>query len=130
VGEGAKDTGNVLIETSFTNWFKFWSDQSIYQRVAVGDTAVVQPGAVAMFAKNADGSVSVEAVRALAGLQTYSSNKDLLTAKNELIALYNNPAKKDKVVIELKKLNLTWDQFIDSTTVTVAQIKAIIEVVK
>ena len=128
-GEGAKDTGNVLIETSFTNWFKFWSDQSIYQRVAVGNDAVKQPGAVAMFAKSADGSVNVEAVKALAGLQTYTSNPALLTAKNALIALYNlaTPEQKAKVVAALQKISLTWDQFIDSTTVTVPQVQAVID---
>ena len=129
-GDGANDTGNVLLETSFTNWFCFWKSQNIYQRVAVGNIAVVQPGAVALMAKNNDGTINVDAVKALAGMPTY--NKATLVAKSDLINKYvkMTPEQKAQVIDALNKINISWDKFIDDINADLAPVKTIIDGVK
>ena len=129
-GEGAKDTGNVLFETNFTNWFCFWNSNGIYQRVAVGDAAVTQPGAMAMFAKNDKGNIDSATVSALSNVVTYSNNKGLLDAKSQLIELCKDVNNKAKAIVELKKLNMTWDQFIDNTTMPASQVTTITNIIK
>ena len=47
-GGGAKDAPNVIMEVRYGSIFSF-SDASIYQRLAVGEVAVQQPGAAFMF---------------------------------------------------------------------------------
>lgn len=68
------DVANVLMELRYGG-----SDSThpgIYQRLAVGKTAVQQDGASAMFLKNADGTIpTVESVEAAkAGLDTFNTN--------------------------------------------------------
>lgn len=63
VNGGAKDTANVIMELKFNGIFS--SSGGIYQRLAVGDKAVGQPGAAIMFAKDAQGSVSSNVVDAI-----------------------------------------------------------------
>jgi hypothetical protein len=55
-GGGAKDTTDVLMELRYAGIFS-QSDAAIYQRLAVGPTAVAQPGAAMMLAKNAKGEL-------------------------------------------------------------------------
>lgn len=62
VGNGAKDTANVLMEIRMENLFK---GGLVYQRLAVGDDAVKQPGAAIMFAKTPDGTVDAAALSAV-----------------------------------------------------------------
>ena len=86
-GGGAKDVASVIMELKMQNIF---SGGGIYQRLAVGDAAVTQPGAVFMFAKDADGtlpSASAAAVtQALAGIP--SPDATATTAKLPLAAAY------------------------------------------
>jgi hypothetical protein len=56
-GGGARDTANVLMELRYGGTFDIGKSSAIYQRLAVGDDAVKQPGAVAMFLRNAEGGV-------------------------------------------------------------------------
>src|SRR5262245_16999965 len=56
-GGGAKDTGNVILELKYFGIFSTGSDSGVYQRLAVGETAVKQPGAAALFLKGADGKL-------------------------------------------------------------------------
>jgi len=100
VGDGAKDSANVLMELSFTNFFSFWNDNGIYQRLAVGDKAVTEPGAVAMFAKNKQGEIDPKAVEALAALknvQSYSDDRSLLDLKVKIADLYKIEANKKEI---------------------------------
>jgi hypothetical protein len=53
---GAKDVPDVIMEVRYNNMFSFGS-AGIYQRLAVGDVAVRQPGAAFMFAKSKDGTL-------------------------------------------------------------------------
>lgn len=60
-GKGARDSANVLMELHYGGT----TNSSIYQRLAVGDIAVAQAGATAMFIRNSQGSVDAQATRAL-----------------------------------------------------------------
>ena len=62
---GAKDSANVLMELRYTGIFDRTANSGIYQRLAVGDTAVQQAGASVMFAKGPDGKLDAEGARAL-----------------------------------------------------------------
>jgi hypothetical protein len=55
-GGGASDTTDVLMELHYANIFSLQSS-GIYQRLAVGKNAVMQPGAAFMFAKSKDGQL-------------------------------------------------------------------------
>lgn len=55
----------VLMELRYSGIFSRYG--GIYQRLAVGADAVKQPGAAFMFAKDADGSISSNAVQAITG---------------------------------------------------------------
>lgn len=55
-GNGAADTTDVMMELHYANIFSL-SESGIYQRLAVGRTAVSQPGAALMFAKGKDGNL-------------------------------------------------------------------------
>lgn len=65
IGNGARDSANVIMELKHQGVFDFGSDSGIYQRLAVGDIAVAQPGAQAMFLKNNNGQVDKDAAQAL-----------------------------------------------------------------
>lgn len=55
-GQGAADTTDVMMELHYANIFSL-KQSGIYQRLAVGSTAVSQPGAALMFAKGKDGQL-------------------------------------------------------------------------
>jgi hypothetical protein len=77
-GGGASDHGNVLMELRYTGIFDTGPSSGIYQRLAVGDTAVRQPGASLMFARDVEGKVSAEAEAALMSLKSVPApSKDI-----------------------------------------------------
>lgn len=59
---GAKGVANVLMELKHSNIFSFGKG-GIYQRLAVGKTAVSQPGAAFMFARNQEGKIGTETAK-------------------------------------------------------------------
>jgi hypothetical protein len=63
-GKGASDVADVLMELKYQGLLG-GSSSGIYQRLAVGSTAVTQPGAALMFAKDAEGTVSDQNAKAL-----------------------------------------------------------------
>lgn len=68
-GTGAKDSANVLMELRYSGIFDWGSGSGIYQRLAVGDQAVSQPGASLMFTKDSAGKVDQNAEKALSAAQ-------------------------------------------------------------
>jgi osmotically-inducible protein OsmY len=56
---GAKDSANVLMELNYTGFSK----SGVYQRLAVGDLAVVQDGATMLFAKNNEGEIDASTAK-------------------------------------------------------------------
>jgi len=67
--DGARDSANVLMELRYVGIFDVGSASGIYQRLAVGDKAVAQPGASLMFAKNDTGKVDATAAGAIGAAQ-------------------------------------------------------------
>jgi len=63
VGGGAKDTADVIMELKYSGLFS--SGGGIYQRLAVGTTAVKQPGAALMFLKDDSGNIDEAKVKAI-----------------------------------------------------------------
>jgi hypothetical protein len=63
--EGARDTANVIMELRYGGIFDLGPSSGIYQRLAVGETAVQQDGAALLFAKNADGQIDPAVANAL-----------------------------------------------------------------
>lgn len=63
--QGARDAANVIMELRYGGIFDTGKSSGIYQRLAVGDIAVHEPGAAAMFIKNADGDVDEKAAEAI-----------------------------------------------------------------
>lgn len=64
---GATDTAEVLMEIRMQGGILFngIQDAGLYQRLAVGKTAVQQPGASLMFARDKAGNLSTDAARAV-----------------------------------------------------------------
>jgi hypothetical protein len=52
-----KHVPDVLMELRYGGIFDLGASSGIYQRLAVGQTAVAQPGAALLFAKNSDGTI-------------------------------------------------------------------------
>jgi hypothetical protein len=76
---GANHTGDVIMELRMHNLF---SGGGVYQRLAIGNTAVSQPGASFMFAKGADGSLDPKTAEAVA-----ESLKSIPTVDSQSTAL-------------------------------------------
>jgi hypothetical protein len=73
--QGAIDSAEVIMELRYGGIFDVGPSSGIYQRLAVGRTAVKQPGASVMFLKNASGDLSPESVeRAKRALDAIPSN--------------------------------------------------------
>lgn len=62
---GAEESPDVLMELRYDGIFAFNEKSGIYQRLAVGTEAVSQPGAAAMFLRDAEGKVDPAAVEAI-----------------------------------------------------------------
>ena len=67
---GAAAHGDVLMELRYGGIFDTGPSSGIYQRLAVGETAVQQPGASLMFARNADGNIDAATVSALQSVRS------------------------------------------------------------
>ena len=120
---GAQESADVLFETNFCNFFSFWKDNGIYQRVAVGKTAVCQPGATVMFAKSGNsGSVTAEIVTAaLNAVKTVTADEVAIKSKIAKAYATGDVAKKQSIIDVLKELGYTnWDAFLDQATTSSA----------
>jgi hypothetical protein len=116
-GNGAKDHGEVLMELRYGGIFDTGPSSGIYQRLAVGGTAVSQPGASLMFARNAAGDVDVAAVNALQSVRTIpdagpdiASDQEEIARKRQCKA--GNAAAVDAAVVAVGPWS-TYDDFRD-----------------
>jgi hypothetical protein len=133
IGGGAKDCPNVLIEFSMANIFNIFTTHLIYQRIAIGDIAVTQPGAVAMLVKDADGNIDPEVLRiALAIAKIKSTPQATLKAKEALTDIYLYRDDLSSKILELLKGKGidSWDEFIDDKTLDANDINKIIKEVQ
>lgn len=79
-------TPDVITELRYNGIFSTGSDSGIYQRMAVGSTAVTQPGAMAMFLKDSGGNMSSNASAALKSLASVPTVKPAVTTSLVAIA--------------------------------------------
>jgi|GEM_PF-2521383 len=82
---GAKDTTDVLMELRYGGIFDTGGSSGIYQRLAVGNTAVRQPGAAFMFAKDENGTL--DAVAAIVVASTLDPEALVTVQKNAIETL-------------------------------------------
>jgi hypothetical protein len=61
---GSRNTANVLMELRYGGIFDIGKSSAIYQRLAVGDIAVAQPGASLMFVRNGEGDIDKDSAAA------------------------------------------------------------------
>jgi hypothetical protein len=92
----AKDVADVLMEIRYGGIFDWGPTSGIYQRLAVGTTAVKQPGAALMFAKNSGGDLNADAVAAIKTLpvihETVEVSKAAMRTKFQEIYAKNSKA--------------------------------------
>lgn len=129
----AASSTDVINEISFNNFFSFWNENGIYERIAVGKNAVSQPGAVALFAKNNGGNMDANSVKALEAIyQIKPQPIPKLDLKLKLIQLVGKDVAKQQVAIDVanslvptKKLP-TWISLLDSPDISDEVLTAII----
>lgn len=108
---GASDVANVLMELRFTNIFSF-NRSGIYQRLAVGETAVQQ--SVFMFARDERGEISPEAIKAIESVRT--TEPKIREEKAKIAELYSNSNEEGRAKIKEAVIESgfeSWDAFID-----------------
>jgi hypothetical protein len=128
VGNGAKDTANVIMEIRMENLLK---GGLIYQRLAVGDVAVAQPGASLLFAKAPDGTLDSAVARAVAGVP--APNADIIAAMLPLAQAYQaaSEAKKQAFnTIASKYSYADFSAFLTDAKVTPDIVKAVTQDLK
>lgn len=88
VGHGASDVADVLMELKFSNIFSI-NTSGIYQRLAVGKTAVSQQGAAYMFARDQKGNLDPETAKAIASIESIKGRSTEFREKmSKIMALY------------------------------------------
>jgi hypothetical protein len=131
---GAKDIADVIMEIRYGGIFDTGPSSGIYQRLAVGPTAVIQPGASLMFARDADGNITNETTEALKSLETIKASDPRAVVA---LAKLNERRKQDaglrkNIDNEVTKLGyVNWDNFVDGKPrePTVQQIDSIMKAV-
>ena len=134
LGNGAADLADVVMELRYGGIFDVGPTSGIYQRLAVGKTAVQQPGASLMFAKNAGGEVTAEASRAIAALESVPAVEPEVRSSMRCLSDHRQDAdKKGKIDSAIKSVTgddtMTWDKFADSSP-TPEQMGVLLETLK
>jgi hypothetical protein len=105
--QGAKDTGNVIMEIRHSGIFSMGENSGIYQRLAVGDVAVREPGASMLFAKGHDGALDAQTKQAIVNLASVPSETAVsIKAKSDFYAKYSDCDKKNNqaCIDKMKKI--------------------------
>jgi hypothetical protein len=102
---GASDTANVIMELRYGGIFDLGPSSGIYQRLAVGETAVRQDGAALLFMKNAEGQIDPAAARALEAVTSLPLVSPDVEAARSIIAKKFLGFKEKEDVEALKKFD-------------------------
>ena len=105
---GATDVPDVLLELKFQNVFK---GGGLYQRLAVGTTAVSQPGAAFMFAKGPDGTLDPVAAKAIGSTLNQIEPPDWVIMDNLAPMARDFTASEQKDRFNEVARSLGWDDF-------------------
>jgi len=136
--EGARDSANVIMELQYRGIFSFSADSGIYQRLAVGDIAVAQPGAAIIFAKGPDGKIDSQALKALQAVKGISPVDESIEKEKAKLSKKYLEYKQQNNAAELQKFDTaakaagydSFESFSVSLTVTAEKIKLIREKLK
>jgi len=117
-GGTAEAVPDVLMELKYAGIFDLGQASGIYQRLAVGNTAVRQPGASLMFARNATGDLDPAVAGALAAVsKTPIVTPQSLELKTRMWRAYEaNQTRKDSFDAAAKSAG--FDSFVDYITET------------
>lgn len=118
---------DVLMEIRMENIVK---GGLVYQRLAVGQNAVTQPGAAALFAKGPDGSLDAATAAALMR-QTPAPNAEATAGKLPLAQAYQKAA--DKAPFDAVAKNLGYESFaafLTNSTVNTADVVKVKDALK
>lgn len=129
-GQGAKDVASVLMELKMQNIFQ---GGGIYQRLAIGEAAVSQPGAAFMFAKDSTGNFAPGTAEAVAqSLQSIPVlNAAATAAKVPLAAAYRQSGNKTAFdAVAKAKGYESFAAFLTSSTTTAADVRAVADALK
>lgn len=114
-GGGAADHGEVLMELRYGGIFDLGATSGIYQRLAVGSTAVRQPGAAYMFARDAAGNLNSDVTKSLESIPAPTAG---ISAGKILVATAyrsGDPSVKERVTAAVKAQGYdSYDFFIDN----------------
>jgi hypothetical protein len=109
---GAKDVGDVIMEIRYGGIFDTGPSSGIYQRLAVGPTAVSQPGASVMFARDANGDISPQAAAVLQSLQTIPApNQTISELKLPLANVFRTSGDSDQKKFHAAAKGIKFDDF-------------------
>lgn len=125
-GGGAADHGDVIMELRYGGIFDTGPSSGIYQRLAVGYTAVQQPGASVMFARNAGGDVDEKAQAALRNLSSVPEPSTEFIEDVKLIRNARTCHRKEVDAVIANVGAVSYDNIVDGK-VTVDQLTAIKE---
>ena len=135
VGRGASDVANVLMELKYSNIFSI-NTSGIYQRLAVGKTAVSQQGAAYMFARDQKGNLDPETAAAIASIESIKYTlREARKLKVEIVNLnnkYSSTPDKQAMIKEVVKeiTSKDWDSFCDAKDVPLANLEEILDKLK
>lgn len=114
-GDGATDVADVVMELNFSNIFS--GNNGIYQRLAVGRTAVSQAGAAFMFARDAQGDLEEKTAKELSALYSVTATDAAVRAEKYKFSQFYNKATDDQkaiIVDAVKSIGYhSWDAFSD-----------------
>lgn len=103
--QGARDTGNVIMEIRQAGIFSTSENSGIYQRLAVGDIAVKQTGAALMFAKGHDGELDADTKQALLNIAGLPSEESSVTQLKKIIRIKYQTCQKNGDTACVKKID-------------------------
>lgn len=124
-------TPDVLVELNYTGLFS--RSGGIYQRLAVGPTAVSQPGAMAMFLKNRDGTVDTNTLNAVKAAfdKIPELSADVRERKYKLSLIYRASANKPTWDTAASQAGYTrFGEFLTESTTTADQCQKVEEALK
>jgi hypothetical protein len=108
-GGGANEVADVLMEMRYRGIFSWGANSGIYQRLAVGKTAVSQPGAALLFAKADDGSIAPGVAAAIQDLAGQKNDKQKNAAETVTEYVFGagqlDPAKLTGLLMKANELN-------------------------
>lgn len=118
-------SAEVIMELSYGSIFSL-QNSSIKQRLAIGKVAVTQPGAFALFARNADGNLDTNAVAIAKALASIPTPEPVVTANVlPLAQAYGaSPRRVDFDTVAVAQGFTSFSQFLARTNLTASDVAA------